>query len=136
MIKVIALLLVCIGPALAAAFGVFMLQDNMGEKAVAETVIRPVNASESMKPDADQVMPDGALTTSSTESMTEQEREVLIEEVRAQIDVLMDEYETHLKDREKREELKQKIDFLVTKYNELILPVALTGVQRKGTWND
>lgn len=130
MIKVIGMLLVCIGAALAAAFGVFLLQDSQGAARPAATEFRE-----------GEVGPEGAAVTSSdvadlslaksARTMTEQEREVLIEQIRTQLDALMKDYENHIRDREKREVLKQEIDILVTKYNELILPVALTEVKKQ-----
>lgn len=128
MIKIIGVFIVCIGAALAAAFGVFMLQDSPDfASPPAAGADRPDGAqSDVAEAQAQRVT---ALAKSARE-MTEEERQTMIKEIRTQLETLMEEYDKHLKDREKRDELKQEIDLLVTQYNALILPVAISDVRK------
>ena len=130
MIRIIGMLLVCVGAALAAALLVFMLQGN---QQTAQPVQQEVSKSKADAGAADVTPSEGTdlSLAKSAGTMTDQEREVLIGEIRAQLDALMKDYENHIKDREKRETLKQQIDILVTRYNELILPVSFSEVRKQ-----
>ncbi|GGW93397.1 hypothetical protein [Alteromonas halophila] len=116
--RLIGVLSVCVGAALAAALCVFLLQGMQEKSTPAKTT--QVNVAPEVVPDETEDV--------DAKAMSPEEREVLIEQTRVQIDALMEDYENHLKNREKRQELKQQIDILVNKYNKLILPVALTDV--------
>lgn len=131
MIKVIGMLLVCIGAALAAAFGVFVLQGSPQQAIPAETAVSQRGTDAEPSAVVSSEVADMSLATSAR-TMSDQEREALIEQIRTQLDALMKDYDNHIRDREKREALKQEIDILVTRYNELILPVSLTGVTKQG----
>jgi len=108
----------------------FLQNDDARRPELSAPVLSTAPRAESPAAGAAPAVP--TASTGGSGDVIDPERQAAADAVEREIKVLMADYDRYRHDDQRREEIQAEIDRLMAKYNELILPIAVSKVKEGG----